>query len=194
MNRAKNSTCLLLNADFTPLKIISWQKAIVWSLKFNNDHSYAIEIIKYYADKYIRGTGDKTYPVPSVAKTMKYFNIYNRSLKFSRKNLFLRDNYTCQYCGNKLPEQHLTYDHIIPKSRCKNKIFSTNWNNIVASCYICNKNKRDRTPEEANMYLLKEPKIPQYHPKYLPLYSKLANIEYVSDWQEYMPKEYFNEI
>jgi len=194
MNKVKNSTCLLLNADFTPLKIISWQKAITWSFKFNADHSYAIEIIKYYTDKYIQGANDKKYPVPSVAKTVRYFNVYNRTLKFSRKNLFLRDNYTCQYCGNKLSEQNLTYDHIIPKSRCTNRLLSTNWNNVVASCYSCNKKKRDRTPEEANMFLLKEPKIPPYHPKYLPLYSKLAIIEYVPDWQEYVSKEYFNEI
>lgn len=192
MSKAENSKCLLLNADYTPLKLISWQKAVVWSIKYENNKNYAIEIIEYYSDKYIQGTGDKKYSVPLVAKTVKYFNIYSRSLKFSRRNLFTRDNYTCQYCGKSFSDKDLTYDHVIPKS----KFFpdakkATSWTNITTACTHCNRKKSNKTPEQAHMHLLSIPKQPLYEPRYLPVTAELCNIESMMDNH---PKEWIKYI
>jgi len=189
MNKAENSTCLLLNADYSPLKIISWQKAIIWSMKYQYDHNYAIEIVEYYQDKYIQGTNDKRHPVPSVAKTVKYFNLFNRSLKFSRQNLFIRDNYTCQYCGKSFAYQELTYDHVIPKSKFgANKELATNWCNITTACTVCNRRKNNKTPEQASMKLLTNPYKPKYDSRFLPVSRQLSTIgvDIPGAWKNYL--------
>ena len=190
MNKAENSKCLLLNADYSPLRIIGWQKAIVWSIKYENNPAFKIEIIEYYKDKYIQAANGKKLPVPMVAKTSRYFNIYNRSLKFSRKNLFIRDNYTCQYCGKKFPYNELTYDHVIPKSKFHtNKSYATNWCNITTACTSCNRKKSNKTPEQANMHIISVPTKPFYEFRYLPLAKELTTIyssaDYV-EWKKYI--------
>lgn len=185
--KAENSKCLLLNADYSPLRIISWKKAIVWSIKYENDLNYKIEILDYYKDRFIHGACGKEYPVPAVAKTVSYFNIYDRKISFSRKNLFIRDNYTCQYCGIKYASNQLTYDHVIPKSRFneENRSISTNWFNIVTACKSCNHKKGNRTPIEASMHLMKKPVMPSYSLKYLPWYHEASMIEYIRNCEEW---------
>lgn len=159
--------CLLLNVDFTPLKIVSWRKSIVWSLR-SYDDSYSIEIIEYYKDKYIQGISTR-YPVPLIARRTSHLNLYNKPISFSRKNVYIRDNYTCQYCGQKFITSELTYDHVIPKSKFKGKRHScTNWHNVVTACVKCNFKKANRTPQEANMELIKAPIQPKYSADYLP--------------------------
>lgn len=189
-NKAEHSRCLLLNADMTPLRIISWQRAIVWSMKYENDPGYAIEILNYYKDKYIHGPNSKRYPVPAVAKTVRYFNVYNRKINFSRYNLFIRDNFTCQYCGQKYANSQLTYDHIIPKSRyAANRKLSTNWHNIVTACRACNHKKGNKTPKEAGMTLLQPPIEPKYSIEYLPWYKELFTMyssPVLSEWEPFI--------
>lgn len=182
MSKAANSKCLLLNADYSPLKLISWKKAVIWSLRYENNHNYAIEILEYYKDKHIQGACDKRYPVPLIARTMRYFNIYNRSMKFSRNNLFLRDNFACQYCGKTFTYNELTYDHVIPKSKFRpNLQNATTWENVATACVICNRKKSNKTPEQARMKLLNVPKKPFYEPRYLPVMSELLTIKNTMD-------------
>jgi len=179
MNKAHNSRCLLLNADYSPLRIISWQKAMIWSIKSSYDQQYGIQIIEYYDNRFIQGSGGKQYKLPSIAKTIHYFNVYHKKISFSRHNLFIRDKYTCQYCGQQLMATQLTYDHIIPKSRFNNnKTISTNWKNIVTACRPCNHKKGNRTPKEAGMNLLNQPIEPTYGVEYLPWFQELSNIHY----------------
>jgi len=80
-----------------------------------------------------------------------------RQPKFSRRNIFARDKNTCQYCGKKGKMEDFNLDHIIPKS----KGGPMNWRNIVLSCVPCNDKKRDRSPREAGMHLLREPFVPK---------------------------------
>jgi len=178
MKEINHKQCLLLNADYTPIRIISWKKAIVWSMKYEPNHKYGIEIISYYQDEVIRGACGKNYLVPAVARTRHFFNLYNKNINFSRKNLFIRDDYTCQYCGKQFPVSQLTYDHIIPKSRfdIHTKHKCTNWINIVTCCWQCNHKKGNKTPKEANMKLLNQPIIPKYCAVYLPWYRDLFTI------------------
>jgi 5-methylcytosine-specific restriction endonuclease McrA len=72
----------------------------------------------------------------------------------SRKNLLLRDRYTCQFCGRAFPAHELTLDHVIPRSRGGH----TDWDNLVACCHKCNNLKGDRLPEEAGLKLLRPPR------------------------------------
>jgi 5-methylcytosine-specific restriction endonuclease McrA len=186
-SQAENSKCLLLNADYSPIRIISWQRAIVWSMKYENNNDYGIQIIEYYKDKYIQGACNKKYQVPAVAKTLKYFRIHDRKINFSRNNLFIRDNYTCQYCGQQFAISQLTYDHIIPKSRYGNNKNSTHWLNIVTACRPCNHKKGNRTPKEAGMSLINSPIEPNYSYAYLPWYQELSNINQGSSYEIWKP-------
>ena len=162
------SKCLLLNSDYTPLSVVSWQKSIIWLLKYQMESEYNIEILSYYDNQHILASNGNQYKVPAVAKSVKYFHLYNRTINFSRRNLFLRDNYTCQYCGNLFHINQLTYDHVVPKSRYKSNYKKcTNWTNIVTSCIKCNLKKGNKTPEEAGMKLMTRPYEPKYSEKYL---------------------------
>jgi 5-methylcytosine-specific restriction endonuclease McrA len=80
------------------------------------------------------------------------------SIRYSRYNIFLRDNFTCQYCGLTLPKSQLTIDHIIPRAQGGKSSFS----NAVACCSNCNRLKADRTPEQAGMKLIRQPTEPKW--------------------------------
>ncbi len=190
--------CLLLNADYTPITIISWKRAILWSMKYIDSTDNKIEIVDFYSNDFIQCSHDKKIPVPSVAKTTKYFRFNNQKAVFSRKNIFLRDNYTCQYCGTKYPIQELTYDHIIPKSvfrRANSPLSATTWTNITTACLKCNRKKGNRTPKEANMILLNLPIQPKQNNRYLSMVHHLSKIkeEHVPDaWRIYLPSAFIN--
>ena len=81
----------------------------------------------------------------------------NRPPKFSRRNVYLRDQNTCQYCGRKCRTEESNLDHVIPKSHKG----GMNWTNIVVACIPCNDRKRNRTPEEAGMTLIRKPRVPK---------------------------------
>lgn len=161
MRNLYNYKCLVLNADYLPIKIVGWKKSVIWGIY---DAMYSgVQVLEYYKSLYILGSGNKNYRLPSVVKNIQWYNIYNKPLKLSSKNLFIRDNYTCQYCGKKLLSHQLTKDHIIPKSRFKqfsNKKTWNSWENLTTSCSLCNRKKGNRTPDEANMKLYNSPKTP----------------------------------
>jgi 5-methylcytosine-specific restriction endonuclease McrA len=188
--------CLLLNADYTPLNIIDWQRALIWSMRYEARHRYSISVIDFYKDDYILGTNNKKYPVPAVTKTNRFYHRSNRQIiKFSRKNIFLRDDFTCQYCGNRFNHNQLTYDHVIPKSLWDyNSGSPTKWNNIVTACSICNRRKGNRTPKQANMTLKTLPIEPNKGTKYLAIAQHLAKIKnnIPEEWKLYIPESYYN--
>ena len=183
----------MLNADYTPLAIISWQRALVWSIKDSENMSSSVEIIDFYKDDFIQGVNKKI-PIPAVVKTSKYFKIHNQRVNFSRKNVFIRDNYTCQYCNHSKNINDLTYDHVIPRSLWKNIQRSpTNWTNIVTACLSCNRKKGNRTPKQADMPLKTFPVMPQKNIKYLPVTGSLAKIDsnaLPKEWNLYLPETY----
>jgi len=143
---------LLLNITYEPLKIINWKKAL--TLLFLGK----VEVLEEY-DKEIHSVSF-TIKLPSVVRLLKMIKWTKRPVKFSRQNIYIRDNYRCQYCGKKLSPEELTYDHVIPKS----KGGKTVWENIVTCCPSCNRKKGGRTPEEAGMRLLKKPTRPKWLP------------------------------
>lgn len=189
-----NKRVLVLNADYSPLGIICWKRAIVWSMRVQNNISIrGVEIIDFYKDDYILGSNNKKYPIPAIVKTTKYFKLHNQQVNFSRKNLFLRDDYTCQYCDSTVDISELTYDHVVPKSQWNLDDGSpTCWTNIVTACISCNRRKGNRTPKQANMPLKKLPIAPKKNLKFLPMLHRLLTIkdEIPDEWRMYLPRSY----
>ncbi len=113
-----------------------------------------------------------------------YSGVGDRTVTFSRLNLYRRDRNTCQYCGERPGTRELTIDHILPRSRGG----PLSWENCVLACVRCNKRKANRTPDEADMKLLHEPIQPDWTmvrripPK--PIYSSWE--KFISDayWQQ----------
>jgi 5-methylcytosine-specific restriction endonuclease McrA len=95
--------------------------------------------------------------LPTVIRLRSYVKIPYKEISLSRRNVLHRDNYTCQYCGDR--RHDLTIDHILPRSRGG----VDSWENVVAACLKCNVKKGDRTPREAGMSLMTTPRRPPSH-------------------------------
>jgi 5-methylcytosine-specific restriction endonuclease McrA len=152
---------LVLNASFEPLHIIPWQKAM--QLLFQGK----VEVVEEY-DRHIR-TVSLTIRLPSVLRLLQYIPITRKKniIRFSRANIFLRDNFVCQYCGRKRQRHELTLDHVTPAVQGGAKT----WENIVTACIQCNQRKGGRTPAEAGMRLIAKPGRPEWLPTFNIRYS-----------------------
>jgi 5-methylcytosine-specific restriction endonuclease McrA len=96
--------------------------------------------------------------IPRVVVLQAYERVPKGRIRFSRHNIFVRDDHTCQYCTKHLARRHLNLDHVIPRSQGG----TTNWENVVASCIPCNFRKGGRTPEQAGMRLARQPHKPRW--------------------------------
>lgn len=117
-------------------------------------------------------------------------NFKNRP-KFSRRNIFMRDKHTCCYCGHRFEPHLLNIDHVIPRAQGGH----STWTNVVLSCIKCNDKKRDRTPEEAGMKLLKKPYVPTCEEVRRPLSERLRKKvlgDVPKSWQTVLGKMYWN--
>jgi 5-methylcytosine-specific restriction endonuclease McrA len=155
LNSLRSNRTLLLNASYEPLKIISWQKAIILWLQNK------VEVVEYH-NFFVRSVRS-SFQLPSVLRLTTY--VRPRAsvvVRFCRENVYIRDNYTCQYCGNQFPQGALTLDHVVPASKQGPK----NWTNVVTACRSCNQKKANHTPSSANMPLLSEPVRPAWLPTY----------------------------
>ncbi len=95
--------------------------------------------------------------VPEIIR-LSFFNGRKlRKIRFTRRNIFERDNYSCQYCGERLPARDLTLDHVVPRSRGGR----STWQNLVVACNRCNDRKASRLPRETDMSLLRTPRKPR---------------------------------
>jgi hypothetical protein len=104
----------------------------------------------------------RVFKIPEIIKTLNFADLPNRRVKLSRRAIYKRDEYTCQYCGKKAPSQmpieDLTIDHVLPKSQGG----KTTWGNVALACLDCNRKKDNKTPDQAKMPLLRRPKMPDY--------------------------------
>ena len=143
---------LVLNADFRPLSyyplsLWSWQEAIKAVV------ADRVNVVSVYG-RVVRSPSAEM-ALPSVI-SLKEFVPTSRRPAFTRFNVFLRDRFTCQYCGEPLPTHELTFDHVIPRS----KGGRTTWDNVVTACSPCNLAKGDMLPAKAHMHPLVRPTEP----------------------------------
>jgi 5-methylcytosine-specific restriction endonuclease McrA len=141
---------LVLNATFEPLKIVDWQRAITLFYRGK------VEIVAEH-DREVRAV-TFTFKVPSIVRLLKFVRVRGREdvVPFTRANIYARDGYACQYCGDVFADCDLTFDHVIPSAQGGVK----GWTNIATACVPCNRKKGARRPDEAGMTLLRHPKRP----------------------------------
>lgn len=162
---------LVLNASYEPIHLCDAKRAVVLIVK-------GIAKSEQDTPQFLRSPS-VVFPVPAVIRLVHYVKIPYKKRSYSKGHIFLRDNHTCQYCGNMQSNHLLTLDHILPQSRGGKSV----WENLVTSCRKCNTQKGDRTPKEANMMLLNKPK-PLSSFFYLHLVrSKAKNNHY---WRKYL--------
>jgi len=143
---------LLLTQSYEPIKVISWRRAFIL-LTLGK-----VEVVEEYDDA-VR-TVSIVFKVPAVVRLLRAFRRFRKPVKFSRVNIYARDDYACQYCGQRKPIADLTYDHVVPRAQGG----TTTWTNIVTACYPCNFAKGNRTPREAGMVLRRQPTQPSWIP------------------------------
>ena len=162
---------LLLNIAYEPLKVINWKRAITMlTLR-------KVEVIEEYS----RDIHSVTFSIklPAVIRLLRFVRKPKTPVKFCRQNIFIRDNFTCQYCGKRFGTEELTWDHILPKARGG----KTEWENITTCCIKCNRKKGGRLPSEASMKLIKSPKRPEW----LPFLMITINVKHIPQlWKDYI--------
>jgi 5-methylcytosine-specific restriction endonuclease McrA len=162
-----NSAVLVLNRYYQPVHVTSVKRA--FSLLYQGvakaiDAQYRLYEFDDWAA--LSATQDcittinRTIRVPRVLVLSAYDHLPRGRVRFSRLNIYARDNDTCQYCGKNLPRSDLNLDHVMPRSQGG----KTTWENVVCSCVPCNLKKGGRTPEQADMRLLKKPVRPRWTP------------------------------
>jgi 5-methylcytosine-specific restriction endonuclease McrA len=116
--------------------------------------------------------------IPKVIILSKFDKVPKKRPRFSQKNIWIRDNYTCQYTGKRLKPGEGNIDHIVPRS----KGGSTSWDNCVLACKKINAKKADARPEEVGLKLLKKPEPP----KELPVFHYITNRHGIKEWNLFL--------
>jgi 5-methylcytosine-specific restriction endonuclease McrA len=163
-----NEAVLLLNSTYEPLNVINLRRAVRLLITEKADSVEANGRSMPY------GNG-KQFRVPEVVRLSYYVKRPQQRVKFTKSAVFIRDNYTCQYCG--VQTKDLTVDHVIPKV----KDGGTVWTNIVAACKRCNNRKGDKTPKDAGLKLLRPPKEPRFLP-----YLRMVRRGHQQSWDKYL--------
>ncbi|MER3397448.1 MAG: HNH endonuclease [Chloroflexota bacterium] len=160
---------LVLNQNYEPLNVCNVRRAFVLI-----DRGKA-EVLEH-ADGVLR-TPSRIFRLPSVIRLVYMIKRPRPEVKLTRREVFLRDNYTCQYCGTRTRD--LTVDHVIPRHRGGKHV----WENVVSACKSCNHRKANRTPEEAGMKLIRPPRRPRANARYL-----VAQYQPQSEWLKFIPE------
>ncbi|GAC1392251.1 MAG: HNH endonuclease [Vulcanimicrobiaceae bacterium] len=145
------SEVLVLNFTYEALNITNFQRAV--KLLFAGK----AEVV--HRNERILCSPSYEMKMPSIIRMLYYIKRPMQKVALTKKNILLRDDYTCQYCGVRR-DRLMTVDHVHPKS----KGGPSTWENLVCACMYCNNRKNNRTPEHANMALKRKPKQPKYIP------------------------------
>lgn len=148
----ENFRTLKLDSSYRPVEIINIFEA------FTAIYCGRANLVEAYPNQKLRSVY-KEFDVPCVISLNKYVRKDMLNLKCKKDNVFWRDNYTCQYCGNQFLRSNLTLDHVTPRSKGGPKT----WDNIVTSCKECNQRKGDKLPYEINMKPINPPQKPKPH-------------------------------
>lgn len=155
---------LKLDAAWRPIEIIPAEKA------FSMVYTGRAQTV----ENYTHGPCAR-FLFPSIIVLKNYIRKKQMNMAPTRKNIYWRDKYTCQYCAKKFTYKNLTLDHVVPKSRGGGK----GWLNLVSACHCCNQKKGNKTPSEASMQLISIPYVPKV---------RIIDIYHLSQF----PEEWYN--
>ncbi|QDU63300.1 CRISPR-associated endonuclease Cas9 [Planctomycetes bacterium Pan216] len=183
---------LVLNRHWQPVNVATVARAVVlvWSdsarvVDTENYQTYSwsdwAKLRAEESEPVIR-TVTACFRVPEVITLTEYSGFPSAKVTFSRRNVFKRDHYTCQYCGIQPGSEELTIDHVVPRAQGG----VSSWENCVLACVECNKLKADRTPDQARMKLRHLPKRPAWKP----IYS--ATRIRIHSWSNFLNEAYWN--
>jgi len=175
---------LMLNADYQPLSLVPIS-TVGWQQSIKAVVSGRVRVVQNYENITIRAVNSE-YKLPSVIALHKYMpQASHTSPVFTRRNVFLRDAYECQYCGNRYPVTSLSLDHVIPRSRGG----ELSWTNTVTCCRRCNEKKGSRTPSQLrdiNMSLKSKPRKPTSYDLYRSSAEGLDQ-KFPEEWMPFIP-------
>jgi hypothetical protein len=182
---------LVLNRNWQPVNVATVARALVllW-----NEAARVVDVADYQTFSWddwskLRPRDDETFVqaismrlrVPEVIALSTYDRQPQSAVTFSRRNVFKRDQYVCQYCGGQPGTDELTIDHVVPRSQGG----VSSWTSVLA-CVTCNKCKADRTPREAGMTLRRQPIRPTWKPVYADHHVRLES------WSKFVSDVYWN--
>ncbi|MBI5367003.1 MAG: HNH endonuclease [Planctomycetes bacterium] len=171
MEAVLDQRALVLNRSWVPIDTTTVRRAMVWLCqgvaKVVEPETYEVHDFQSWSelsaarrDGPCLHTVSLSIRVPEVMMLTGYNGVPRKEVVFSRRNLYKRDGYTCQYCGTQPGSEELTIDHVLPKAQGG----KSTWDNCVLACVECNKRKANRTPFQARMRLAKAPVRPKWHP------------------------------
>ena len=192
-----NTNVLVLNRFYMAIRVINVRRALTLLYRqcgeviANENGTYASydfdswcelsqlsSLDKQDGEEYIRAVGFEL-QVPRIVRLTRFDKVTQQTVRFNRRNLFMRDDYTCQYCGRIEPTHRLSLDHVVPRSHGG----PTTWENIVCCCLRCNSRKGGRTPKQAKMKLNRTPAKPKVNPMML---QSVDDPRYES-WKTFLP-------
>lgn len=166
-----NNAVLVLNQNYEPLNVCNVRRALVLVL------GGKAEVLEANCRSYSSPTA--SFAAPSVIRLVYLIRRPRPRVKLSRREVFIRDNYTCQYCDRQMHD--LTIDHVIPRSRGGQHV----WDNVVSACRSCNHRKGGKSIAEARMALRKQPFEPRAGSYYT--IERRLDMSIQSGWQKFLP-------
>lgn len=163
-----NNPVLVLNQNYQPLNVCNARRAII--LLGRGKAETLIDGREHIS------TVSRRVSIPSVIRLVYMVKRPMARRRLSRRAVFYRDGFRCQYCGKQ--SKDLTLDHILPRSRKG----PHEWENVVSACIPCNHRKAGQTPREANMQLLTKPAAPRPNPYYIFHHRRILD-----EWRQFMP-------
>ena len=182
-----NSSVLVLNRHYQPVHVTSVKRAFallyigaarVIEPDFSTFDFDSWAELGFAAEHDVIRTMTRAIRIPRVIVLQMYDRLPRTKVRFSRLNIYARDDNTCQYCGGRFARADLNLDHVIPRSRGG----ATSWENVVCSCVPCNLRKGGRTPDEAGMRL----KRPPFRPKWTPMFRSATRRAFYREWRPFL--------
>jgi 5-methylcytosine-specific restriction endonuclease McrA len=183
---------LVLNRVFQAIQITSVKRAFVLLYK---DHVRAVDEeyrtydfvdwadIPIQPSDHFVSTPNRRIKIPHVVQLLSFDKMPRQEVKFSRGNIYLRDQNRCQYCGKRFPSSELSLDHVVPVSRGGR----SSWENVVCACLPCNVKKGNKLLTECHMQLIRHPHRPKWHPLH-----RLQGRQYPEIWKNFLDEAYWN--
>ena len=179
-----NTNVLVLNRHYQPVHVTSARRAFtllyigaarVIEPDYRTFDFDSWAVLAIAADDDVVHTIGRVIKIPRVIMLQLYDRMPRTRVRFSRLNIYARDDNTCQYCGQKLPRISLNLDHVLPRAQGGR----TTWENVVCCCVPCNLQKGNRTPTQAGISLLCAPERPRWTPTFRAPGGKIAHREWI---------------